>query len=230
MIIPKDAEEREFFYQDLIRKCLVSRESRRADYSALKSYYLFGSAPEEAPAQYNKIFPHIDQLVSFLYSADTTRFSINLGASAHEDQYRYIPRLEQALNDEWNNSNADQVFNTALTWSMVYNSAFIKLVVHNNSIHPYFIDPCNFGVLREDIPYLDRQEAFVQTYYITKSDLYARLYAHPKREAIVQRVTTSSHVESYTPNGVDRIILSQVDPTMYGNVNLNLYGQNRMKP
>jgi hypothetical protein len=230
MIIPKDHEEREFFYQDLIRKCLVSRESRRADYGALKSYYLFGSAPEESPAQYNKIYPHIDQLVSFLYSADTTRFSINLGASAHEDQYRYIPRLEQALNDEWNNSNADQVFNTALTWAMVYNSAFIKLVVSNGAIHPYFIDPNNFGVLREDIPYLDRQEAFVQTYYITKSDLYARLYAHPKRESIVQRVTTSQHVEAYTPNGVDRIILSQVDPTMYGNVNLNLYGQNRMKP
>ena len=230
MIIPKDAHDRESFYQDLIRKCLVSRETRRADYSSLKSYYLFGSAPEESPAQYNKIFPHIDQLVSFLYSADTTRFSINLGAAAHEDQYRYIPRLEQALNDEWNNSNADQVFNTALTWAMVYNSAFIKLVVSNGAIHPYFIDPSSFGVLREDIPYLDRQEAFVQSYYITKSDLFARLYKHPKRESIVERVTTSQHVEAYSPNGVDRIILSQVDPNMYGNVNLNLYGQNRMKP
>jgi len=230
MIIPREPEEREFFYQDLIRKCSVSRENRRADYAALKSYYLFGSAPEEAPAQYNKIFPHIDQLVSFLYSADTTRFSINLGASAHEDQYRFIPRLEQALNDEWNNSNADQVFNTALTWAMVYNSTFVKLVVSNGSIHPYYIDPSNFGVLREDIPYLDRQEAFTQTYYITKSDLYARLYAHPKRESIVKRVTTSAHVEPYTPNGVDRIILSQVDPTMYGNISLNLYGYNRMKP
>ena len=230
MIIPKDANDRESFYQDLIRKCLVSRETRRADYSSLKSYYLFGSAPEESPAQYNKIFPHIDQLVSFLYSADTTRFSINLGAAANEDQYRYIPRLEQALNDEWNNSNADQVFNTALTWAMVYNSAFIKLVVSNGAIHPYYIDPSSFGVLREDIPYLDRQEAFIQSYYITKSDLFARLYKHPKRESIVQRVTTSQHVEAYSPNGVDRIILSQVDPTMYGNVNLNLYGQNRMKP
>jgi len=230
MIIPKDAEEREFFYLDLIRKCSVSQETRKADYAALKSYYLFGSAPEEAPAQYNKIFPHIDQLVSFLYSADTTRFSINLGASAHDDQYRFIPKLEQSLNDEWNNSNADQVFNTALTWAMVYNSTFIKLVVKDGSIHPYYIDPSNFGVLREDIPYLDRQEAFTQTYYITKSDLFRRLYAHPNRDALVKRVVSSGHVEPYTPNGVDRIIMSQVDPTMYGNVNLNLYGYNRMKP
>ena len=38
MIIPKDPNDRESFYQDLIRKCLVSRETRRADYSSLKSY------------------------------------------------------------------------------------------------------------------------------------------------------------------------------------------------
>ena len=47
MIIPKDPQHREEFYLDLIRKCLVSRENRRADYSALRSYYLFGNGPEE---------------------------------------------------------------------------------------------------------------------------------------------------------------------------------------
>jgi hypothetical protein len=230
MIIPRDPQEREEFYLDLIRKCLVSRERRRADYSSLRSYYLFGSGPEESPAHYNKIFPHIDQLSAFLYSADTTRFSINLGASVDPGQYRFVPRLEQALNDEWNNSNADQIFATALTWSMVYDSAFIKLIVNKGSIHPYFISPVSYGVLREDIAYNDRQEAFVHTYYITKSDLYARLYSHPKRQQIVDRVTAAHNVETYVPDGVDRIVLSQSNPTIYGTVNLDLYGYNRMKP
>ena len=31
------------------------------------------------------------------------------------------------------------------------------------------------------------------------------------------------------PDGVDRIVLSAVDPTMYGTVNMDLYGYNRMK-
>jgi hypothetical protein len=222
-------EDREDFYLDIIQKCLVSREERRGDYTTLRSYYLFGNDPESPPAYFNKIHPHLDQLTSFLYSAETTRFSIALGASVHPAEHRKSPSLTQALNDEWLNSNADQVFSTALTWSLVYNSTFIKLV-YKNGIHPYMIEPSSIGVLREDTPYTDRQEALVQTYYITKSELYARLYSHPKRDSIVARVTTGTKVsESDIPEAVNRIVLSQSSPTIYGNVNLELYGMNRYK-
>jgi len=80
MRIPANPIDRHRFYLELIEKCLVSREQRKVDYSSLRSWYLFGNGPDEAPALYNKIYPHIDQLTSFLYSAETTRFSINLGA------------------------------------------------------------------------------------------------------------------------------------------------------
>ena len=76
MRIPSNPEEREYFYLDLIQKCQVSLEERKADYSSLRSWYLFGNGTEEPPAIFNKIYPHIDQLSSFLYSAETTRFSI----------------------------------------------------------------------------------------------------------------------------------------------------------
>ncbi len=81
MRIPTNPIDRELFYLDLISKCQVSQEERKVDYSSLRSFYLFGSGPDEAPALYNKIFPHIDQLTSFLYSAETTRFSIDVGAA-----------------------------------------------------------------------------------------------------------------------------------------------------
>jgi len=100
-----------------------------------------------------------------------------------------------------------------LTWSLVFNSTFVKLVV-NNGIHPYMVEPASIGVLREDTPHTDRQEAIVQTYYITKSELYARLYLHPKREQIVKRITTSVHTKTEDlPEGVDRILMSQTNPT-----------------
>ena len=229
MKIPSDPLEREYFYNSLIEKCMVSRDERRSDYASLRSYYLFGNSPEEEPALYNKIFSHIDQLCSFLYSAETTRFNISLGAAVHEGEHRKIPSLTQLLHDEWNNSNADQVFSMALTWSLVYNSAFVKLLIHKNSIHPYFVDPGNVGVLREDIAYTDRQQAFCMTYYITKADLLARLFSHPKRDSILKRVTSAMHQPQQMPDGINRIIMSQVDPTMYGNVNLDLSGFNRMK-
>jgi hypothetical protein len=228
MRIPKEPLQRELFYLDLIQKCLVSREERRPDYASLRSYYLFGNAPSETPAIFNKIYPHIDQLTSFLYSAETTRFSINLGAAVNELEHRKIPTLTRALNDEWLNSNADQVFSQAVSWSLAYSSTFIKLIM-NNGIHPYMVEPGSMGVLREDTPYTDRQEAIVQSYYITKSELYARLYNHPQREAIVKRVSATQHERTEIANGVERIILSASNPTMYGNVNLDLAGSNKYK-
>jgi len=228
MRIPKEPLQRELFYLDLIQKCLVSREERRPDYASLRSWYLFGNGPSETPAIFNKIFPHIDQLTSFLYSAETTRFSINLGAAVNELEHRKIPTLTRALNDEWLNSNADQVFSQAVSWSLAYSSTFVKLII-NNGIHPYMVEPGSMGVLREDTPYTDRQEAIVQSYYITKSELYARLYAHPNRDAIVKRVSATQHERTEVANGVERIILSASNPTMYGNVNLDLAGNNKYK-
>jgi hypothetical protein len=228
MKIPSSPIEREIFYLDLIEKCLVSREDRRPDYAALRSWYLFGNGPSETPAIYNKIFPHIDQLTSFLYSAETTRFTINIGASVDEKENTKIPSLTRALNDQWINSNADQVFSQAVSWSLAYSSTFVKIII-NKGIHPYMVEPACIGVLREDSPYTDRQEAIVQTYYITKSELYARLYSHPKRDLIVKRVSATQHERTEIANGVEKIILSASNPTMYGNVNLDLSGMNRYK-
>jgi len=229
MRIPKDHVEREFFLKDLIDKCLVSRDERVGDYSSLRSWYLFGAGPNESPAIFNKIYPHVDQLTSFLYSAETTRFSINLGASVPEQEQIKVPRLTMSLNDDWLDSNADQVFSSALTWSLVYNTTYVKLV-YNNGIYPYMIEPASMGVLREDTAYTDRQEAIVQTYYITKSELMARLYSHPQRESILKRIQTGYHTKTEdVPEGLDRIVMSQTNPTIYGTVNLDLYGMNRYK-
>ena len=229
MRIPKDHVEREFFLKDLIDKCLVSRDERVGDYSSLRSWYLFGAGPNESPAIFNKIYPHVDQLTSFLYSAETTRFSINLGASVPEQEQIKVPRLTMSLNDDWLDSNADQVFSSALTWSLVYNTTYVKLV-YNNGVYPYMIEPASMGVLREDTAYTDRQEAIVQTYYITKSELMARLYSHPQRESILKRIQTGYHTKTEdVPEGLDRIVMSQTNPTIYGTVNLDLYGMNRYK-
>ena len=228
MKIPKGMLDRDEFFRDIIYKCEVSLNSRKVDYASLRNWYLFGNGPDEAPALYNKIFPHLDQVTSFLYSAETTRFSINLGASVPENEHRKIPTLTKALNNEWLNSNADQVFSTTTTWALVYGTTYVKLIM-NNGIHPYMVEPGCVGVLREDITYTDRQEALIQKYYITKSELYTRLYSHPNREKIIQRMNSMPHERTEIANGLERIIISQSNPTIYGNVNLDLAGGNRYK-
>ena len=229
MKIPKELNDREYFVKDLIEKCLVSRNTRKMDYNSLRSYYLFGAGPEESPAQFNKINPIIDQLISFLYAADTTRFTIELGPTAHENEYNKLTTLVAAINAKWMDSGGDKTFLSGLTWALAYSSSFIKLI-WRDGIVPYMVDPGSMGVLREDIPYTDRQEAVCQTYYITKSELWSRLYSHPKRESIVRRLEPTQHAdEQHVSSAVDRIVMSQTEPTIYGTVNLDLYGFNRMK-
>lgn len=228
MKIPKDLDQRDYFVRDLIEKCQVSKATRKADYSSLRGFYLFGAGPEESPAQFNKIYPIIDQLISFLYAADTTRFTIELGPTASENEYNKIGVLVEALNAKWTDSGGDKTFLDSLTWSLVYSSSYIKLIWRDGII-PYMVDPGSMGVLREDIPYTDRQEAIVQSYYITKSELYSRLYSHPKRDSILKRLEAVQHQVEQVPAAVDRIVMSQTEPTIYGTINLDLYGFNRMK-
>lgn len=228
MKIPDDPIQREYFYNDLVDKCSVSIQERTGTYDSLRSYYLFGSGLDAPPAYYNKIYPHIDQLSSFLYSAETTRFTISLGASVNKHEQTKIPSLTGALNDDWLNSNADQVFAQALNWALCYNSTFIKLI-QKNGLHPYMVDPRCIGVYREDTPHTDRQEALIQIYYITRSELYARLYSHPQREALLARLQMGQSQENQVPDGIQRLILSATDPTMYGNVNLNIAGMQQYK-
>lgn len=229
MRIPTDPVEREMFYLDIMNKCMVSVENRRTEYDSLRSYYLFGSGPEEAPALYNKIYPHIDQLSAFMYAADSTRFSINIGASQPAAFHKMVPSLTKGLYDYWLNSNADQVFGQALNWAFCYNSTFVK-PIWRKGIHPYMVEPSAIGVLREDTPYTDRQEALIQTYYMTKSELYSRLYSHPRRDELIQKITFSEQETRKEAQGIDRVITSATNPTIYGNINLNLTGMNRYVP
>ena len=229
MRIPKEPVEREQFYMEMKQKCLVSQNERMATYSTLRSYYLHGAGMNESPAHFNKIYPHIDQLSAFMYSADTTRFSIEIGASAPKSYQKMIPALTKALHDYWLASNADQVFGQALNWALCYNSAFIKLI-WRNGIHPYMVEPGVFGVLREDTPYTDRQEAMVQEYFMTRSELYARLWAHPKRDEIINRLSYAEQETKQYPEGVERVVTSAINPTIYGNVMMNLAGTNTYVP
>ena len=223
MRLPKDPVDRQQFYMDMIDRCMVSQSERMSVYTMLRSYYLFGAGMDQKPAHFNKIFPHIDQLSSFMYSSETTRFSIQIGASEPTSYHKMIPALTKAIHDYWVNSNADQVFAQALNWSLCYNTSFVKLV-WRNGIHPYMVEPGVFGVLREDTPYTDRQEAMAQEYYMTKSELYSRLWSHPKRDEIVKRIALAEQQTKQYPQGVERLVTSAVDPTIFGNVQMSLAG------
>lgn len=225
MKIPEEAGERYAFFRDILTKCLFTRADRRARYNLLRSFYLFGAGPDTiAQGAYNKIFPHIDQLSSFMYSGDTTRFNIQLDPCVSTDiqmgETRKVPPMNALLSKVWNESNTDIIFGYTTRWSFCYGSMFVK-PRWKKGIDPGVVDPHNFGVLREDIPQLSRQEAFCHTYLITKTQLRNELESaeHKHRAEILERVVGSPRAATPSTAGpFDRIIVSAVQPNIVGSL------------
>jgi hypothetical protein len=235
--IPKEPEARYAFFEDIARKCMASRGERRRAYQAFRNYYMYGcDGTSDFPARFNKIYPHIDQLTSFLYSQETTRFSTQLGVSVSNLEFPKVDPINQGINDEWNNSNSDIVFGNSLTWSLVYGSMFIKPRWKINGIEPFPVEPHNFGVLREDSPMLSSQEAFSHCYYMTRSQLFDELAAcnHPRAEQIKNEVVAGPKQNAAALTPLDRIITSQTNigltGNVVGNVDFNLALINRYGP
>jgi hypothetical protein len=99
MKVPKDLALRESFFDDLIQKCTATQQDRAEVYSMLRHNYLFGRGANEEETPYNKIFPHIDTLVAFLFASETTKFSSHIAAGEPETEYLRLKPLNRGVND-----------------------------------------------------------------------------------------------------------------------------------
>lgn len=209
---------------------MASRERRVEQYAQWRNFYFFGSSGDEVPSPWNLLYAHLDTVTSFLYASDSTRFSVRMGSHAPKSDYRRTSAFAKRIMEEWKTSNADIIHQMAILWALVYDSTIIKHIRRAGNIYPFMIDPACFGVYREDVPMLDRQEAFVHVYYMTKTDLAKRLALHPRRDAILKAATDSfakQDTASSTPPIVDRVILTSGAPgvamtSVVGEANVNV--------
>jgi hypothetical protein len=225
VIIPGDPAQAFAFYRETMTKCTATRSERRARYNTLRMYYAYGADPATTQGPvYNKIFSSIDQIASFMYSHETTRFTIELGESVSTDpklgETRKVPAMKYALSKEWNASNTDIIFGSSILWAFALGSMFIKAIPGTKgSILPGVVDPEDLSVLREDVMGLYNQEAFVHSYLITRSQLDNELTMgeHKRRAEILDRVTGSPRTSQQGDGGVfDHIVVSAVTPNIVG--------------
>jgi hypothetical protein len=213
--IPQGLVEREAFYREIIDCCFASRQHRITSYETLMHYYTYGCSPEEGETAYNKIYPIIDTLTAFLYSADSTRFSAHLGPEVPEAEWDKVPAVSKAVNSEWLNTNADMIFGQSLVLAEVYNTAFVKTIVKDGHMVPHTVEPQCIGVYREDVNGLDRQEAIAHSYYITRSQLDSELENHPHRASIMEKLQARivRDNDDEMPEGLRRIIVTNAAGT-----------------
>lgn len=244
MKLPTAPADRLDLYDKLSRACMVSQNSRKAQYDRWKRYYMTGCDNAMNPNYVvNKIYPHVDQLTSFMYSQETTRFAVEFSAAASDLNLAYAPAASQAINEEWHSSDTDITFGVGLTWSWVYGTTLVKPIWRDGGIHCGLVEPHNFGVLREDSPKLTSQEAFCHEYLITKSQLAAELRAalmigsinQERVNTILDRVEPSSSPSQGETGGPANIVVTTIQPLITGNqmmggLNPNFYAAADYRP
>lgn len=233
MKIPHQDGKRLTFYKDILDVCLASRPRRLEEYAQMRGYYFFGTASDEGPSAWNLIYSHLDTVTSFLYASDSTRFSVRMGAHAPKSDYRRTSPFAKLIMEEWKNSNADIIYQMGILWALVYDSTLIKHIRRNGQVYPFMVDPACFGVYREDVPMLDRQEAFVHVYYMTKTDLAKRIALHPRKHEILKAAIDSyskTDTASAVPPVIQRVTLTSGAPgvgmaSVVGEANVPLSSQ-----
>jgi len=211
-------------YSEVIAACGASRQRRIEQYAQNRRWYIFGS-DDGTVSPWNKCYSHLDLVTSFLYASDTTRFAVRMGTNAPKIDVHKTGAFGKKITEEWIESNADSIYSQGTLWSLIYDSAFVKHIRRRGSLEPFLVDPGSFGVYREDVAMLDRQEAFVHWWYQTETDLERRLKYHPKREDILTRVHGSlskQDIGSQVPPLIDRVINPVFSPNVSGEANVDL--------
>ena len=174
-------------------------------YNGLNHYYLFG-AQDGNQSPYGKIYPHIDLLKAYLYSEGTVEYDVAV-QDVEEVVSRQSELIEHRLNSCFHDHGIAGKFGECLQWSLVYNSAFLKVIpsVRPFRLKPYFVEPHNIGVLNESVPDLEDQEAFCHSYYMSKSELFRRIEGRPNFEDIKRRVVAQPiSEEDVFPESINR--------------------------
>lgn len=231
MRIPSALLARDELYRRVQEQCFQSRQRRIEQYNRNKMYYLRGTG-DGTPVTVNKFQSHIPLLKSYLYSEETTRFALELGESAPKADLQKVDPMTAHLLNEWHDSNSDSFVSQCVEWALVWDSTFLKLNWSRGKddpdegsygLMPYFVPPHNFGVYREDVTELDRQEGCAMQYQITRSELEWQLRHHPRAASIMKDVTPSAPdaSEPQYPQVIREILMSQVTPNLIGTVDLS---------
>jgi len=191
MKIPRDAQELSRFAQEVVDQCLVSREKRRLEARIWRNVYYTGSNGSQ-PSKYNRCYSHVDKLSSFLFSPAEVKFSVEFDQDGTSNWSDIASSSSRYINRHFNRRHCGTAVSQANEVSLVEGCSILKLTWGPNGYEPWVIGPSFFGVYREDVGDLNRQEAFVHSFYVTKAVFRRMLLTHPDREEIMLRTAGSS--------------------------------------
>jgi hypothetical protein len=172
---------------ELIAECRETAEQRRDTLKLWRSYYYTGTETGTVAA-YNKCYSHVDRLAAFLFSPTDVRYSVDVDEEEDETTQQMCDSAARKLNRIFHIKNLDIAFATAVNGALVDGVNVLKAIWGHDGPEGHVIRPQFFGVLREDIDELDRQEAFVHSTYLTPTAFRRTIVDHPERDKLMRMV------------------------------------------
>jgi len=204
----------EEWISEICQECMQSSIERRSLLKMFRSYYYTGTS-DGSVAVYNRCYPHVERLGAFLFSPTDVRFHIEFDHSEGEEIEAQANAASRKLNRLFHQKNLDQCFSSAVNGALIDGVNILKCAKGHDGPEGWVIRPSFFGVLREDIEELDRQEAFVMSTYMTPSAFRRSIWERDDRERIVAQVeasATEKTEDEFTEDYFHQIIVGGTQP------------------
>lgn len=232
MKLPGDSQRLTHWAREIIDQCMVSRENRRLMSRRWRQLYYTGTV-NGMPSKYNRCFSHVDKLSSYIFSPADVHFSIEFEGDSEEVWQEKVLASQRYLNRQFNRTGCGEKFAEANEIALVEGAAIVKLTWGpGGRLAPWAIRPSFFGVFREDIEDLDRQEAFVHSFYITPEGFRRMISTHRDRRELELQVAmmgSPATVSEITGDSYfHEIVAGGLSPIGYGNqqpASVPQYGQ-----
>ena len=196
---------------EIIDSCTDSRMERVERGAAYRNLFYAG-AEDGSPQTFRRTKSYIEGLTSILYSPAELAFRIDYHGQVSPVERAKGSAASAHLNQKVRTGDVDTSMSDATLWATIKGKSLVKLLWSREGFDPYLIQPECFGVLREDIPDLKRQEAFVHTTYLTRSRFAQMLAAFPQSEqaAIVKTVGSRVRAARRSDSPPDNAVLKQI--------------------
>lgn len=176
---------------DIVQQCSASQSRRVSRGAFFNSLYMNG-AVDGSTSTFNKTYVHLANLSAYLYSPSELRFTIKPEDPSQSDERAMSTGAAMLLDRQLRSADVDMAIDDANVQALIRGKSFLQLIYTRDGFEPYILQPELMGVLREDLPTLDRQEAFFFSTYLTLGEFRALVANHPDKDELLRKASRTA--------------------------------------
>lgn len=216
MFLPSSNERLGPWLKDrVIDPCNQSVDARISAARAIKQWVETGSDTAN-PSIFNKLVEHCDKLASNLFSPSDVRFLIEYENNYPDEIVEQANTAARYLTREFARRDLDLLFGDANEVAVPHGAAVLKAKWGHEGPEAELLFHWQIGVYREDVEELDKQEAIVETTYVTEQELWRRISHRRDAVEIMKRARGyarhNAENDMVLPEGLSQILLAGSTP------------------